>query len=158
MFFPTPQCNLNAESGEPEDEMTPEAVEFCRRAGSDATRVSELAGGRDRAVNAAIQEGIDRVNQRAASNAQRVQKWTILGRDFSITSGELGKCAGLFSPARAESRLNGRNFSPHRSDDEAEEAVGGKDVQRGNRGVLQRSGHPFEPRRASPVDATHVPL
>lgn len=109
VFFPTPQCNLNAESGEPEDEMTPEAVEFCRRVGSDATRVSELAGGRDRAVNAAVQEGIDRVNQRAASNAQRVQKWTILGRDFSITSGELGKCGGLFSPARAESRLNGRN-------------------------------------------------
>lgn len=95
--FPT-QCNLTAESGEPEDEMTPEAVEFCRRAGSSATRVSEIAGGRDRAVNAAIQEGIDRVNKRATSNAQRIQKWTILGRDFSITGGELGKRGGFSVP------------------------------------------------------------
>lgn len=91
--------------------MTPEAVEFCRRVGSNATRVSEIAGGRDRAVNAAIQEGIDRVNARAASNAQRIQKWTILGRDFSITSGELGKCGGLFPSSQpcAETRVNGRN-------------------------------------------------
>lgn len=90
--------------------MTPEAVEFCRRVGSNATRVSEIAGGRDRAVNAAIQEGIDRVNARAASNAQRIQKWTILGRDFSITSGELGKCGGLFPSSQpcAETRVNGR--------------------------------------------------
>lgn len=91
MFSPAPQCNLNAESGEPEDEMTPDAVAFCRKLGSNATRVSEVAGGRDRAVNAAIQEGIDRVNKKAASNAQRIQKWSILGRDFSVASGELGE-------------------------------------------------------------------
>lgn len=78
--------------------MTPEAVEFCRRAGSTATRVSEIAGGQDRAVNAAIQEGIDRVNKRAPSNAQRIQKWTILGRDFSIMGGELGKRGGFSVP------------------------------------------------------------
>lgn len=72
--------------------MTPDAIEFCRRVGSNATRVSEIAGGQDQAVNAAIQEGINRVNQKATSNAQRVQKWTVLGRDFSIVTGELGEC------------------------------------------------------------------
>lgn len=96
MLFSSLQCNVNAESGEPEDELTPEAVAFCRRVGSNATRVSEIAGGLDRAINAAIQEGINAVNQKSASNAQRIQKWTILGRDFSITSGELGELAVVF--------------------------------------------------------------
>lgn len=86
------QCKINAESGDPEDELTPEAVEFCRVLGSNATRVSEIAGGRDRAVHAAIQEGINRVNEKATSNAQRIQRWTVLDRDFSVTGGELGEC------------------------------------------------------------------
>lgn len=85
------QCQVNAESGDPEDELTPEAVELCRKLGSNATRVSEIAGGRDRAVHAAIQEGINRVNKEATSNAQRIQKWIILERDFSVTGGELGE-------------------------------------------------------------------
>ncbi|XP_056893650.1 long-chain-fatty-acid--CoA ligase ACSBG2 isoform X2 [Takifugu flavidus] len=94
----TIKSNLNAESGEPEDEMTPEAIEFCRRLGSKATRVSEITGSQDRAVYAAIQDGINRVNEKSASNAQRIQKWTVLGRDFSITSGELGPTMKLKRP------------------------------------------------------------
>lgn len=85
------QCQVNAESGDPEDELSPEAVELCRKLGSNATRVSEIAGGRDRAIHAAIQEGITRVNDKATSNAQRIQKWIILDRDFSVTGGELGE-------------------------------------------------------------------
>lgn len=85
------QCQVNAESGEPEDELTAEAVEICRKLGSNATKVSEVASGRDRAVHTAIQEGINRVNESATSNAQRIQKWIILDRDFSVTGGELGE-------------------------------------------------------------------
>lgn len=85
------QCQVNAETGTPEDELTPEAVEICSRLGSNATRVSEIAGGKDRAVHAAIQEGINRVNEKATSNAQRIQKWLVLDRDFSIGEGELGQ-------------------------------------------------------------------
>lgn len=85
------QCQVNNETGAPEDELTPEAVELCRKLGSNSTRVSEIAGGRDRVVHAAIQEGINRVNEKATSNAQRIQKWTVLEKDFSITGGELGK-------------------------------------------------------------------
>lgn len=83
---------MNTETGGPEDELIPEAVEFCRKLGSNATRVSEIAGGRDREIHAAIQEGINRVNEKATSNAQRIQKWVVLDRDFSIIGGELGEC------------------------------------------------------------------
>lgn len=85
------QCQVNAETGDPEDELTPEAIELCRKLGSNATRISDIAGGRDRAVHAAIQEGINRVNEKATSNAQRIQKWIILDSDFSVTGGELGE-------------------------------------------------------------------
>uniref|UniRef100_A0A3B3ZTZ2 Long-chain-fatty-acid--CoA ligase ACSBG2 n=1 Tax=Periophthalmus magnuspinnatus TaxID=409849 RepID=A0A3B3ZTZ2_9GOBI len=94
----TIKCQVNPESGAPEDELSPEAVELCRRLGSTATRVSELTGGKDRAVHTAIQEGINRVNEKATSNAQRIQKFIILDKDFSITGGELGPTMKLKRP------------------------------------------------------------
>lgn len=90
LFFPL-QCQINPDSGEPQDELSSEAVEFCKKLGSNATSVSDISGGRDRAINAAIQEGINRVNEKATSNAQRIQKWIVLDRDFSIGGGELGE-------------------------------------------------------------------
>lgn len=144
MFFFSPQCQVNAETGDPEDELTPDAVEFCRRLGSNSTRVSDIAGGQDRAVNAAIQDGINRVNEKSTSNAQRIQKWTILDQDFSVTGGELGEwgggkaaCAALYSLRRVgivcvyiQNKVsNSMTDLFHRPYNEAEAAGGGEDVQ-----------------------------
>ncbi|XP_033858027.1 long-chain-fatty-acid--CoA ligase ACSBG2-like isoform X1 [Acipenser ruthenus] len=94
----TLKCNVNPDSGEPEDELTPEAIEFCQKLGSKALKVSDIVGGKDRAVHKAIQEGIDRVNEQASSNAQKIQKWTILEKDFSLPGGELGPTMKLKRP------------------------------------------------------------
>lgn len=75
---------------EPIDELSAEAVECCQQLGSQAMRVSDIIGGKDKAVHRFIQEGMDRVNSRATSNAQRIQKWAVLPGDFSVSGGELG--------------------------------------------------------------------
>ncbi|XP_069019793.1 long-chain-fatty-acid--CoA ligase ACSBG1 [Embiotoca jacksoni] len=101
-MFLTLKCCSNAETMEPTEELSVEAVEFCRQLGSQATKVSDIIGGRAKEVHRAIQEGIDRVNSAATSNAQRIQKWTILRKDFSISGGELGPTMKLRRPVVLE--------------------------------------------------------
>ncbi|XP_019368910.1 PREDICTED: long-chain-fatty-acid--CoA ligase ACSBG2 isoform X1 [Gavialis gangeticus] len=98
----TLKCKANEETGEPEDDLTPEAIEYCLKLGSKATKVSEIVGGKDKAIYAAIQKGISSVNERAVSNAQKVQKWVILEKDFSISGGELGPTLKLKRPVVAK--------------------------------------------------------
>ncbi|CAI5793253.1 long-chain-fatty-acid--CoA ligase ACSBG1 isoform X2 [Podarcis lilfordi] len=86
----TLKCAVDPETSEPTDSLTQEAREFCQKVGSKATQVSEVVRTRDPAVYRAIQDGIDRVNGRAAANVQRIQKWAVLQKDFSISGGEFG--------------------------------------------------------------------
>ncbi|NXE15466.1 ACBG2 ligase, partial [Lophotis ruficrista] len=98
----TLKCNVDAETGEPGDDLTPEAVEYCQRLGSKATKISEIISSKDKAVYAAIQKGISAVNEGAVSNAQKVQKWVLLEKDFSLFGGELGPTMKLKRPVVAQ--------------------------------------------------------
>ncbi|XP_024860843.1 long-chain-fatty-acid--CoA ligase ACSBG2-like isoform X2 [Kryptolebias marmoratus] len=93
----TLKCVMD-DNGEPTDDLSPEALDFCRQLGVKATKVSEIVGDKEAAVYKAIQEGMERVNVRSTSNAQKVQKWVILERDFSVTGGELGPTLKLRRP------------------------------------------------------------
>lgn len=86
------------DNGDPTDELSPEALSFCQQHNVTATKVSEIIANKEPAIYKAIQEGMERVNARATSNAQKIQKWVILERDFSINGGELGPTMKLRRP------------------------------------------------------------
>ncbi|XP_019316042.2 long-chain-fatty-acid--CoA ligase ACSBG1 isoform X1 [Panthera pardus] len=86
----TLKCMLDPDACHPTDHLTEQAVQFCRQVGSSATTVSEIVGRRDEAVYRAIEEGIQRVNRKAAAQPYHIQKWAILQKDFSVAGGELG--------------------------------------------------------------------
>ncbi|XP_037338061.2 long-chain-fatty-acid--CoA ligase ACSBG2-like [Pungitius pungitius] len=93
----TLKCAVD-EAGGPTDQLGPEALLFCRQHNVAATKVSEIIASEEPAVYKAIQEGVERANARATSNAQKVQKWVILERDFSVGGGELGPTMKLRRP------------------------------------------------------------
>ncbi|XP_009296341.1 long-chain-fatty-acid--CoA ligase ACSBG1 isoform X2 [Danio rerio] len=94
----TLKCTVNPETTEPTDILSLEAVEFCQRIGSQSTKLSDITGGKDKLVYKSIEDGIGQVNSKATSNAQRIQKWTILDKDFSVAGGELGPTMKLRRP------------------------------------------------------------
>ena len=53
----------------PTDVLTPEAAEWCRSIGSNATTVTDILSGPDSSVFEAIQAGIDVANKSAVSIA-----------------------------------------------------------------------------------------
>ena len=86
-----PQVDLNPDTGEPTDDLMPAAIDWCKAQGSESTKVSQILDNKDTVVLKAIQAGIDKANDRAVSRASKVQKWSLLPRDFSIPGGELGE-------------------------------------------------------------------
>jgi long-chain-fatty-acid--CoA ligase ACSBG len=96
----TLKCELCKDTAAPTDKLTESAAEWFRskRSSSSSTDISTVTDviqactgtDIDTSLVAAIQAGIDKANERAPSRAQRIQKWTILPRDFSLPGGELG--------------------------------------------------------------------
>jgi long-chain-fatty-acid--CoA ligase ACSBG len=81
---------INLDTLTPTDDLMPECIEYLKPLGSKSTKLSEVLANRDEVVYKAIEQGIKRINEKSTSNASKVQKFTILPRDFSLITGELG--------------------------------------------------------------------
>uniref|UniRef100_A0A8C8YJZ8 long-chain-fatty-acid--CoA ligase n=1 Tax=Prolemur simus TaxID=1328070 RepID=A0A8C8YJZ8_PROSS len=86
----TLKCQVNEETGEPQDALTNEAVAFCRQLKSHSTRLSDIINNQDPIVTKFISEAINTINREATSESTKIVKWVILDTDFSISAGELG--------------------------------------------------------------------
>lgn len=95
------KTEVDAETGTPLDTLLPAVQQWLSSLGCPAKTVTEiLKAGPDSRLMDALKDGIDRVNQQATSNAQRIQKLAVLPVDFSIPTGELGKkCFYYFNKA-----------------------------------------------------------
>ncbi|XP_067665724.1 long-chain-fatty-acid--CoA ligase ACSBG2-like isoform X2 [Haliotis asinina] len=98
----TLKTEIDPETMEPYPQLTSQALEWCREQGSTATTVSDILDKPDTAVLKAVQAGIDKANSRAVSRAAKIQKWSILPKDFSIPGGELGPTLKLRRPIVAK--------------------------------------------------------
>ena len=58
------------------DTLTPKAQQMIQALGSHSTKVSEILQKEDRAVFTGIQEGLDKANEHAISQAQMVRRYT----------------------------------------------------------------------------------
>jgi len=85
------QCEVDAETAEPLDTLTPEVISWLSSLNCKFTKVSEVVANKPKEVFDAIQKGIDAANKKAISNAQKIQKFSLLPVDFSLPTGELGK-------------------------------------------------------------------
>ncbi|XP_034940418.1 very long-chain-fatty-acid--CoA ligase bubblegum-like isoform X4 [Chelonus insularis] len=86
----TLKTEMDPDTGEPSDKLLPTTISWAKSIGSKAKTLSEVLSSRDPAIYQEIENAIKRMNEHATSNAQKVQKFTILPHDFSIPTGELG--------------------------------------------------------------------
>ena len=77
--------------GLPTEDLAIETVKWMEKLNLNYTKLHEvLAAGPDQKVLKKIQDAIESVNAKSISNAQKIQKFAILPRDFSFATGELG--------------------------------------------------------------------
>jgi long-chain-fatty-acid--CoA ligase ACSBG len=83
----TLKTEINSETGEPTDVLAPEALIAGQAIGSQARTVAEAAN--DPLWTKYFNDGMKVANARTTSNAQIVQKWTLLPVDLSEKAGDL---------------------------------------------------------------------
>ena len=75
---------------EPLDELSDDIIKWLRKKGSKASTVTDVITQKEILIYDEIEAGIKRANAKSISRAAIVQKFTILPKDFSIVTGELG--------------------------------------------------------------------
>jgi long-chain-fatty-acid--CoA ligase ACSBG len=73
--------------GTPKEELATESLIWLKSKNLNQKTLSELL--KDENLSQALQEVIDEVNSHAISNAQKIQKFSVLPHDFSMPTGEL---------------------------------------------------------------------
>ena len=89
----TLKVEVDPETMIPKDELTFACIDWCNQIPNvQVTNLKEVLnpGQVNDKIMKSIQEGIDRVNEGAQSNAQKIQKWVVLPTDFSVPGEELG--------------------------------------------------------------------
>ena len=75
------QCEADVETGEPKDELLPEAKTLIGNLGCNYTKISEILESKDEKLYSEITAGLERANKKAVSHAQRVNSandWTCI--------------------------------------------------------------------------------
>ena len=65
---------MDQDSGEPLDQLSDHALHMLRSVKSKSTTVTQVLETKDEAIYNDIQAGLDRANQKAISNAQKVRE------------------------------------------------------------------------------------
>ena len=78
---------INPDTLIPTNDIDPACRQVLTKIGVNSLNVKDVS--REDSVKQLIQGSIDSYNKSAVSNAQRVQKFIILGTDFSVPGGEL---------------------------------------------------------------------
>ncbi|KAK9304861.1 hypothetical protein QLX08_003926 [Tetragonisca angustula] len=86
----TLKTKINNETGEPTDDFTVDILKWLQSIGSTSKTVSDVLNTHDSLVYEEIDKAIKKYNNKAISNAQKIQKFKILPKDFSVATGELG--------------------------------------------------------------------
>ncbi len=85
----TLKVDVDPDSMVPQKTLAPNCIAWLESIGVTGVQTVEEAMS-NTVIADAIQEGINRANAKAVSNAQKIQKWCVLPQDFSMPGGELG--------------------------------------------------------------------
>ena len=100
------QSVMDVETGEPQDDLLPEAKALIGKLGSSCTKVSEVVANKDEKVYSEITAGLERANKHAVSHAQKVKQQFVeyFAINFILTA--------LFFSGRFKNSLFWRRTSP----------------------------------------------
>lgn len=84
----TLKCRTD-ENGQFSDDLADETVKWLKEWNCNYSKLSHVSGSIDEELERAFQNVIDRVNEQALSNPQKIQKFAILPNEFSTATGEL---------------------------------------------------------------------